>query len=292
MWSEAWTPASGEDGKPHGFHADMLAVKSALCNRAMTFISHSKAKNGKRGKVLRAPHAGPGILIVEGRQYQFWLDGSWNSDVPPKRGLPVDIMFSAQGQIQEITVVSEALLERAHAERAKVARKTSYTAFFEALGQNALPLAAGLALPLSWMSLAAVSVTSPVSGRVDLTFWCILSLLNARGSSDLKQLCESSPAGTYGLLAVLCVIATLIGRLWRRKAVNFFGGLAPLTFFVWVSVTTRKHLLNGAETTISLEWGAYVSSLLSVYLASVAIRKLFTRRAATPAANGATEVAA
>jgi hypothetical protein len=288
MWCKAWTPASGEDGKPHGFHADMLAVKSALCNRAMTFISHSKAKSGKRGKVLREPHAGPGILIVEGRQYQFWLDGSWNSDVPPKRGLPVDIMFSAQGQVQEITVVSEALLERAHAESA---RKTSYAAFFEAQGQNTLPLAAGLALPLSWMSLAAVSVTSPVSGRVDLTFWCILALLNAHGSSDLTQLCESSPAGTYGLLAVLCVIATLTGRLWKRKAVNV-GGLAPLTFFVWVSVMTRKHLLNGAETTISLEWGAYVSSLLSVYLASVAIRKLFTRGAATPAANGATEVAA
>jgi len=114
MWSEAWTPASGEDGKPHGFHADMLAVKSALCNRAMTFISHSEAKSGKRGKVLRDPHAGPGILIVEGRQYRFWLDGSWNSDVPPKPGLAVDVIFSAQGQIQEITVVSEAVLERAH----------------------------------------------------------------------------------------------------------------------------------------------------------------------------------
>jgi len=257
MWSEAWTPASGEDGKPHGFHADMLAVKSALCNRAMTFISHSEAKSGKRGKVLRDPHAGPGILIVEGRQYRFWLDGSWNSDVPPKPGLAVDVIFSAQGQIQEITVVSEAVLERAHAERARVARKTSYAAFLEALGQNALPLAAGLALPLSWMSLAAVSVTSPASGRADLTFWSILALLSAHGSSDLTQLSESSSAGIYGLLAVLCVIATLIGSLWRRKAANF-GGLAPLTFVVWVSVMTRKHLLNGAETTISLEWGAYV----------------------------------
>jgi len=61
---------------------------------------------------LRDPHAGPGILIVKGRQYRFWLDGSWNSDAPPKPGLLVDVMFTAQGQIQEITVVPEAQLER------------------------------------------------------------------------------------------------------------------------------------------------------------------------------------
>ena len=66
----------------------------------------------KRGKVLRDPHAGPGLLMVEGRQYQFWLDGAWNSDLPPKPGLPVDVTFNARGQIQGISAVSNAQLER------------------------------------------------------------------------------------------------------------------------------------------------------------------------------------
>jgi hypothetical protein len=257
----------------------------------MNFISQSAGKSSKRGKVLRDPHAGPGILIVEGRQYQFWLDSSWNSDAPPKPGLPVDIMFTTQGQIQEISVVPEAQLEREAAERAKATQKTSHAGFLAALGQNALPLAACLALPFSWMSLVAVSITLPVLGRADLTFWGILALLNAHGSSGLTQLSGSSSAGIYGLLAVLCVIATLIGSLWKRKAASF-GGLAPITFVVWVSLMTRKHLLNGAESTISLEWGAYISFLLSVYLASVAIRKLLTRRADPPAANRPTKAAA
>ena len=42
----------------------------------------------KRGKVLRDPHLGPGLLMVEGKQYPF-LEGSWRSDVPAKPGLVV-----------------------------------------------------------------------------------------------------------------------------------------------------------------------------------------------------------
>jgi hypothetical protein len=69
----------------------------------------------KRGKVLRDPHAGPGLLMVEGRQYQFWLNEAWNSDVPPKPGLPVDVKFNGRGQIQGISAVSKAQLEREQA---------------------------------------------------------------------------------------------------------------------------------------------------------------------------------
>ena len=113
----------------------MLAVKSARRNQTMNFISHSQAKS-KRGKVLRDPSAGPGILIVEGRQYQFWLDGSWNSAVPPKPGLPVDVIFGAQGEIQEITAVAEAQLEREGAEKAKLARKGACATFLQTLEKN------------------------------------------------------------------------------------------------------------------------------------------------------------
>src|ERR1700758_4023751 len=82
----------------------------------MNIISHSQAENtSKRGKVLRDPHCGPGLLIVEGRQYQFCLDGVWKSDVPPKPGLLVDITFNTRGQIQAIRAVTEAQLEQEQA---------------------------------------------------------------------------------------------------------------------------------------------------------------------------------
>ena len=36
----------------------------------------------KRGMALRDPYAGPGLLIVEGQQYPFVLEGVWGSEAP------------------------------------------------------------------------------------------------------------------------------------------------------------------------------------------------------------------
>ncbi len=69
----------------------------------------------KRGKVLRDPHAGPGLLMIEGRQYQFWTDKAWISDVPPKPGLLVDVSFNVRGQIEGIAAVSQEQLDREQA---------------------------------------------------------------------------------------------------------------------------------------------------------------------------------
>jgi hypothetical protein len=65
----------------------------------------------KRGKILRDPHAGPGLLMVEGRQYQFLLEPVWKSEKPPKPGLAVDVEFGQSGQILAITVLAESQLE-------------------------------------------------------------------------------------------------------------------------------------------------------------------------------------
>jgi len=65
-----------------------------------------------RGKVLRDPRTGPGLLMFEGRQYQFWLDQTWGLDVSPRPGLAVDVTFNAKGQIQLIAAVPVATLEK------------------------------------------------------------------------------------------------------------------------------------------------------------------------------------
>jgi hypothetical protein len=71
----------------------------------------------KRGKVLRDPRTGPGLLMIEGRQYWFRLEGVWKSEVPPKPGLAVDVKFDNAGQILVITAVSESQLAEEQAER-------------------------------------------------------------------------------------------------------------------------------------------------------------------------------
>src|SRR6266481_8693844 len=64
----------------------------------------------KRGKVLRDPHTGPGLLMIEGRQYWFCLEGVWKSQMPPTPGLAVDVKLDHARQIIAITAVSESQL--------------------------------------------------------------------------------------------------------------------------------------------------------------------------------------
>jgi hypothetical protein len=72
----------------------------------------------KRGKILRDPRTGRGLLIIEGRQYWFGMEGVWKSEVPPTPGLAVDVELDHSGQILAITAaVSEFQVAQNHAER-------------------------------------------------------------------------------------------------------------------------------------------------------------------------------
>src|SRR5215469_5568244 len=87
-------------------------------------IGHTRRNNmAKRGKILRDPNAGPGLLMVEGQQYQFVLDGIWRSAVPATAGQAVDVDFDSQGAISGITALSDSQLAKEQAEAALEAAK-------------------------------------------------------------------------------------------------------------------------------------------------------------------------
>lgn len=57
----------------------------------------------KRGKVLRDPAQGLGLLIIEGQQYWFRPEVVSNSELAAKPGLVVDVTLDLAGQILAIT---------------------------------------------------------------------------------------------------------------------------------------------------------------------------------------------
>src|SRR5450759_981033 len=71
----------------------------------------------KRGKILRDPRTCPGLLMIEGRQYWFCLEGVWKSEVPPKPGLAVDVKCDHAGKSLAIAAASESRCAKEHAER-------------------------------------------------------------------------------------------------------------------------------------------------------------------------------
>jgi hypothetical protein len=91
-----------------------LGAQSYNCFR---FPGLPKRGMTKRGKVLRDPRTGPGLLMIEGRQYWFCLEGVWKSEIPPKPGLAVDVKLDTAGRILAITAVSDSQLAKEQAER-------------------------------------------------------------------------------------------------------------------------------------------------------------------------------
>src|SRR5215471_13885166 len=61
-----------------------------------------------RGKSLRQPGEDPGIVMIEGQQFRFQLEGVWRSDIAPQPGQVVEVYLDRELQVIGISVVTEA----------------------------------------------------------------------------------------------------------------------------------------------------------------------------------------
>lgn len=67
----------------------------------------------RHGVVLRDTSAGSGLLMVEGRQLPFHLEGLWRSPVAPKPDMAVEAEFDGEGALVALRVARRrSLLER------------------------------------------------------------------------------------------------------------------------------------------------------------------------------------
>ena len=258
----------------------------------------------KRGKVLRDPCVGPGLLIVEGQQHQFFLEGVWRSDVPPKPGLMVDVEFNAQGEVCAINAVAESQLAKEQAEIALGAAKKKGAALASSIvakfGSTQL-VAAGLLL-FSWSSLTAVSVQLPFPGRLEFTFWQVLGYLNSDNFSQVLERHRSLGSGFYGVLAVVAICGPFLRHFWKDKRAAL-GGLLPLTFMLIIGLLVRSNVQSSLASpsdglfgnlqqqaqeelmkAISLGIGAYASMLVSLYFAAMGVKDFLAAKGSEPEA--------
>ncbi|MBZ5572157.1 MAG: hypothetical protein LAO09_09810 [Acidobacteriia bacterium] len=255
----------------------------------------------KRGKVLRDTSAGPGLLMVEGQQYSFSLEGVWRSEVAPKPGMVVEVELDTGGRIMAISAVAESQLAKEQAEVALAAAKQKGAALASTMvarfGMPAL-VGAGL-LIVGWFFLSTVSINTPL-GSLDFTFWQILGFLNAKNAFEmLGQGGRSGPsAGFYGFLALVSIVGPFVHHFWKdRRAM--LGGLLPLLFMAGVALAIRSSINNAlgpagtsanmreyaeqareeAMKMISIGFGAYLSLLASIYFAGVAAKQFLVAKA-------------
>ena len=198
----------------------------------------------KQGRVLRDPRLGPGLLMVEGRQVPFAMEGVWLSETPPRPGLLVDAEIDRHGTVREIRVAPESSHQRLEAEAASLlsANRAARARMSSAL---ATLVVAGT-LVAGWWFLTAVSIRTPLPERLDLTFWDLLGYINAGGGLDLLDPQDSPNPGVYGGLALFALMAALVQFWWKdRRAL--FGGLLPLILMVLAAIAVRGPLQKAIE---------------------------------------------
>jgi len=248
----------------------------------------------KRGKVLRDPHLGPGLLMVEGKQYSFRMEGVWRSDLPAKPGLVVNVEFDRQGNPLVIAPVPQSQLDQEAAELAR--SRYGARLLLQRWGSTALVRLCIVAmLALAWFFLTAVSIHLPVVGKADLTFWQVLGYLNTGDSLQLLEVSGAPDPGALGFLAILVLVGSTLSSFWKdRRAL--LGGVLPLSFMLLVayridvSIRTLALQMNGPYAVLqtdprygianvfSLGLGTYISGSLAVYLAVLSARQLMKSR--------------
>jgi hypothetical protein len=190
----------------------------------------------KRGRILRDPRFGPGLLMVEGRQYPFTLEGVWRSDEAPRPGLVVEVDIGHNSQIRSVVAVPESQLARKRAEtQAALEPRKDGTSRQSTITHRlgSLNVIAVAALVVS-CSLTAVSIHNPFLGKVDLTFWELLGVLNTGSVPDLLNRHGSAGAGIYGGMAVVALLGPLLPQLWKERRAAL-GALLPLIFITLVA---------------------------------------------------------
>ena len=254
----------------------------------------------KRGKILRDPNAGPGLLMVEGQQYQFVLDGIWRSAVPATAGQAVDVDFDSQGAISGITALSDSQLAKEQAEAALEAAKKKSAAIAGNLVQRfGLPaLIAEAVLIVAWFFLTAVSVQLPFAGKLEFTFWQVLGFLNASNVLEVLERNGHPSAGIYGFVALICLAGPFIHYFWKDKRAVLAGAL-PLVFMAIIGLMVRSSIHGALGDTgsgglgdlgqqvqdemtkaISIGMGMYASALAALYFAGTSAKKFLASRAA------------
>lgn len=239
-----------------------------------------------RGTVVKVPDATAGILLVNGKQQSFTLEGVWKSPLAPAANQVVDVEFDGVGAVVAIIVVDQQQLAREKLtqfggvaqERGKEAALLAQQGI-GALAARMGPLTLG-ATVLVWIAWFLLPAAGMAGGGLmpaeSYTFWTLL------GTDFGNVYSAMSPGHHHGLFAFLglLAIAAPFAVPFVRAAWSGYLYAAPLAYVGIGLIAIHSSINNvfgelvkaGAPSPFSWHWGVYVLGLAAVVLAAQALK--------------------
>lgn len=227
---------------------------------------------------MRDPTAGAGLVIVQGRQHSFGLEGVWKSEALPRPGTVVDVELDDAGRVTAMMAVPEARLAREQAEAAIAIATAKGAGVVARLGASQL-VALG-ALAVGWFWLATIDIAGSFPGQSQFTFWRALGALGAGQPLEALRSGSASSSGVWGLSALVCLIAPLLLLVWNDRRA-YLAALLPLVFMlaVVVPLVDLARQTSASPELVSLGAGAYVAALAGLYLALAGVKRFLVATA-------------
>jgi len=164
-----------------------------------------------RGTIVKVPDASPGLLVVNGQQKQFTLEGIWKSPVAPAVNMTVDVDLDSTGSVTAVKVVDAQQLATEHLkqlsgvaqERGKEAAELAKQGIGAlAARMGAVALGSAVLVWIAWFFFPVAGIDTG-GGRVSYTFWNLIGI-------DFKNLESLATGGSHGFFSLIGLIAIAV----------------------------------------------------------------------------------
>lgn len=259
-----------------------------------------------RGKILKDTNAGEGVIFINDGQKSFSLE-QWKSGIPPKVGGVVEVETDVNGNVLSVMAVDESTLAKEQAQKTLntigIYGKECANAFLARVSPRVLACLAMLVIAWIFMSIVNINISKSLSESASL--YDILKLVNIDGDMSSLGSLKNYGAGFYGLLMWICLLAPLASHFYEHKNLAltycvplvFLTGVGISLYFTIQSYVSKANvavsffgndqqakklmteMMSMAMKSISLGYGFYLSLVVSIYLASIGIKKYFVNKA-------------
>jgi hypothetical protein len=255
---------------------------SAASNQSAPQLIAAKA----RGTIVKIPDATAGLLMVNGNQKQFTLEGVWKSPVAPAPNMTVDIEVDDAGAITAITAVdsrqlakeqlnkfSDKLGEIAHGQDKEGANLAKQSLGQLAARMGTVTLISTAVLWIAWFFLPGYKLDFGFLGSQTYTLWEFLGVnLEQVGTIQISH-------GFWAILGILAITAPFIVPFIKDPRAKFANGL-PLVYSVIAIFAERSSIIKAfagplvpdASSVLSMQLGTYIVLAAGAVIAGRALK--------------------
>lgn len=241
-----------------------------------------------RGTIVKVPDATPGLLMVNGNQKQFTLEGIWKSPVAPAPNQTVEVELDDTGNIKGISVVDQAQIAREKFNDLSNKLGGAIGELSKSQGAaNAQDILRKVVAKIGVVTLGAsvvlcIALFFMTGYKLDLGFfsqsyslWDFIGLnVNAgMGGPEVNH-------GFWGFIGIVCVFAPII-VVFVSNPLAKFGNALPLVY-LGIAILMEKSSINkvlqpaGAPDNTGLgftmQFGGYLALLAALALAAMVLK--------------------